>query len=345
MESKHSIKPGQILDKLNSRELTLQEKEDLRAYIHSTYNDKDLDELMTKHWGQQNGVVEENDLYFNLLRDKIWKNIKKTQETQLEPDFRKNSWLSYLVRIAAILFIPLLIGSAFLYYRLQQANQPGQLVMQEVFATPGSRVSFTLPDQTKVWLNSGSTIKYPVNFSNQNSRQVILSGQGYFEVAHDVDHPFVVKTSELNIQVLGTSFDVSSYADDQMMSSTLEEGSIALLNDEGKEIAKLKPGQKMILNKHSRKMFIEEVDTYLTTSWKDGKLIFKKTPLEDVAIRLERWFNCSIHVSPDLLNSNILYTATIQNETVEEVLKMIEISTSVKTNIEKREVTIWSKNE
>jgi ferric-dicitrate binding protein FerR (iron transport regulator) len=95
-----------------------------------------------------------------------------------------------------------------------------------------------------------------------------------------------------------------------------------------------------MLDKGSRKLLIKEVDTRLTTSWKDGRLVFKNTPLREVTKQLERWFNCSIVVAPALLGSDILYTATIQDETLVEVLSMIEISTKVKTKIENREVKI-----
>jgi ferric-dicitrate binding protein FerR (iron transport regulator) len=80
----------------------------------------------------------------------------------------------------------------------------------------------------------------------------------------------------------------------------------------------------------------------MSTSWKDGKLMFRDSPLNDVTRQLERWFNCTIHVDPKLMNSEISYTATIQDETLGEVLKMIEISTQVKTRIKNREVTIWT---
>jgi ferric-dicitrate binding protein FerR (iron transport regulator) len=85
---------------------------------------------------------------------------------------------------------------------------------------------------------------------------------------------------------------------------------------------------------------VEKVDTRLTTSWKDGRLIFKNTPLHEVTKQLERWFNCSIYVAPELLDSGILYTATIQDETLIEVLEMIEISTKVNTEIKNRQVQI-----
>jgi ferric-dicitrate binding protein FerR (iron transport regulator) len=97
-----------------------------------------------------------------------------------------------------------------------------------------------------------------------------------------------------------------------------------------------------VLHKGTKELTVYPVNTGLLTSWKDGKLMFRDSPLKDVSRQLERWFNCTIHVDPKLLHSGILYTATIQNETLGEVLQMIEISTPVKTKIKNREVTIWS---
>jgi transmembrane sensor len=220
----------------------------------------------------------------------------------------------------------------------------GSSASQTVIASPGSRVHFTLPDQTEVWLNSGSTLEFPLNLNQQDQRKVKLFGQGYFNVKHDANHPFYVETEILSVKALGTSFDVSSYSEDQQISSTLEEGSIALFNSRGNEVARLFPGQKAVLDKKTNEIVVKNVETALSTSWKDGKLIFRNTSLSDVTIQLERWFNCKIHLDPHLLNSDLMYSATIQDETLGEVLKMIEISTRIKTKIEKREVYINSKN-
>jgi ferric-dicitrate binding protein FerR (iron transport regulator) len=122
----------------------------------------------------------------------------------------------------------------------------------------------------------------------------------------------------------------------------LEDGAVALLNPSGEEIASLKPGQQALFRKKTRELTVCQVDTRLLTSWKDGKLIFRNAPLKEVTKQLERWFNFTIQVDPGLLHSGILYTATIQDETLGEVLQMIEISTQVKTKIKSREVSIWS---
>ena len=124
----------------------------------------------------------------------------------------------------------------------------------------------------------------------------------------------------------------------------MEEGSIALIGLDGNEVTRIHPGQKAILDKKTHKMVVSDVETLLTTSWKDGKLIFRNTSLSDVTVQLERWFNCKIHLDPRLLDSGLMYTATIKDETLGEVLKMIEISTRIKTLIKEREVYISSKN-
>lgn len=341
MKQGNDIKLKNYLNKLLSGNIDSHEKDKLHSYISSSFKDKELDELMQQHWdGIETKGLEKNDLFLQQLKAKIWNKISGTEIKQK----KILSWNSYLTRIAAVLFIPLLISSIYLFYLLSQSDaMNGQSAMQQVFASPGSRVHFILPDKSEVWLNSGSTLEYPINLNSQKQRKVKLSGQGYFNVAHDEKHPFFVESGNLNIKVLGTSFDVSTYSNDPFASSTLEKGSIALLDLNGKEIAWLTPGQKVLLDKETNKYCIKEVDTQLTTSWKDGKIIFKNTPLYEVAKQLERWFNCSIHVSSELLSSNILYTATIQDETLGEVLKMIEISTHAKTKIENREVNILNK--
>ncbi len=342
MRPKQGINLNEYQKKMLSGEINETDKEQLQAYINSSYRDQKLDDLMSKHWNKiQNFHTGQNDLYFIQLKNCIWAKISSPRQEQSIPTNRGRAWKSNLVRIAAILFIPLLISSVYLSYKLSQlAATADQVAMQQVFASPGSRVQFTLPDQSVVWLNSGSSLEYPVNFTRLDERKVKLTGQGYFEVAHAKDQSFIVETGELNIRVLGTSFDVSNYSNDQLMSSTLEEGSIALLNSRGEEVARLLPGQQAKLDKDSRKLYIEDVDTRLTTSWKDGRLIFKNAPLQEVTKQLERWFNCTIYVAPELLDSGILYTATIQDETLIEVLQMIEISTNVNTKIENREVRI-----
>ena len=348
MNSNHKLDFKYLLNRILTGELSNEEKNDLFDYIQSSFNDKDLDLLMREHWlGLEYKEIIVDEKKLQVLKNQIIFRINQTQTSSVkQPRIIPFNWKNYLIRVAAVLFIPLFLSSLFFLYRLdRQIDQmANSTAVQQVIASPGSRVHFTLPDKTEVWLNSGSILEYPVALNYQELRKVKLSGQGYFKVAHDVKHPFLVEIKGLSIMALGTSFDVSSYVDDKQISSTLEEGSIALVDMHGKEVARLLPGQKVIMDKNTNELEVKDVDTALSTSWKDGKLIFRNSSLSDVTNQLERWFNCKIHVQPLLLSSDLMYTATIQDETLGEVLRMIEISTSVKTKIEKREVYIESKN-
>ncbi|MCX6221526.1 MAG: FecR domain-containing protein [Bacteroidia bacterium] len=348
MGTNHKIDYKYLRDRMLSGELSSAEKDDLISYIQASFQDHQLDLLMREHWlGMENQEMVADEMQIQLIKNQILCKInQKINSSKKERQLFPSSWKNYLLRIAAVLFIPLLLGSVFVIYRMDK--QLDQMIAstanQRVTANPGSRVHFTLPDQTEVWLNSGSVLEFPLALNLLDNRKVKLSGQGYFKVAHDSEHPFFVETDELRIKALGTSFDVSSYDNDKQISSTLEEGSIALIGLDGNEVTRIHPGQQAILDKATHKMVVRDVETSLTTSWKDGKLIFRNTSLTDVTVQLERWFNCKIHLDPRLLDSGLMYTATIQDETLGEVLKMIEISTRIKTLIKEREVYINSKN-
>ncbi len=335
---------------LLSDNLTQKEKDELWVKIQSTYKNDELESLMLEYWQNlKKKEIASDEMQFKALKSQILSRIQKSKNSSNETRKRISfNRLEVLMRVAAILFIPLLIGSIYLYYQMDTRYNnmvSSTTAMQEVIACPGSRVHFILPDHSEVWLNSGSKLEYALNMVQLDQRNVKLSGQGYFKVVHDKKHPFIVETEKMKVRALGTSFDVSSYSNDNQISSILEEGSIALINLQNKEFARLVPGQQAVLDKSSNELIIKDVDTALSTSWRNGKLVFRNTSLIEVTKQMERWFNCQIKVDPKLLNSDILYTATIQDETLGEVLKMIEISTSVKTKIEKRDVSIWSKNE
>jgi len=337
-----------LLGRMLTGKMTVTENDDLQTYIQNSFNDDELNLLMQNHWQSlENGELVTDEMQLLILKNRIISKInQKRGEFKKDIHLPRYNWKNYLMRAAAVLFIPLLVGSLLLFYRMERriSLMAASSVIEKVVAHPGSRVHFTLPDQTEVWLNSGSTLEYSLALNELETRKVKLSGQGYFRVAHDATHPFLVETEGLSIKALGTSFDVSVYDQDKLISATLEEGSIALIGANGVEITRIHPGQQGVLDKATSTMVVKDVETMLTTSWKDGKLLFRNTALMDVTTQLERWFNCKIHLDPRLLKTNLNYTATIQDETLGEVLKMLEISTRIKTKIEKREVYIDRKN-
>ncbi|MEL7587321.1 MAG: FecR domain-containing protein [Prolixibacteraceae bacterium] len=335
----------QLLQKMLVGTLSENEKDEIRKYMASTWQDERLNDFMSRHWATLDARSADSDeaglddlksrILLMIMNDPSLSRPAAGRKIRLNPP-------GWLVRIAAVLTIPLLIFSGYLYYRLNGSSSAVKPeISQEVVATPGSRVHFMLADKTEVWLNSGSTLSFSTGLYEQQQRRVKLTGQGYFLVSKDEEHPFIVETGDLNIKVLGTAFDVSNYANDEFISSTLEHGAIALLNSDGEELAVLRTGENAVYKKTSRELAVNQVNTRIATSWKDGQLIFREAPLKEVTTRLERWFNCSINVDPELASSGMRFTATIQDETLGEVLKMVEISAHVRTKITKREAWIW----
>jgi ferric-dicitrate binding protein FerR (iron transport regulator) len=348
MGSNQKIDHERFLRKLLSGEISSEEKNELQLIIEKTYDDPALNTLMESHWentDNKNAVVDESKL--QMLKERTLNYISQNAKTPHKTNNQNIKILyQYFTRVAAVLFVPLLLISIALYLKLDQKHFDGnhRIVMQEVVASPGSRVHFSLPDSSEVWLNSGSRLVYPVSMAGLAQRKVKLEGEGYFKVAHDKNHPFIVETGRINIQALGTSFDVSNYCNEESVSSILEEGSIALLDKKNREIARIEPGQKATLDKVTNRLIINVFETRLGTSWKDGELIFKDAHLSDMIRQIERWYNCTIHFDPALKGSKFKYTATIKDETIGEILHMLEMSTNtIETEIKNREVYIRKK--
>jgi ferric-dicitrate binding protein FerR (iron transport regulator) len=177
-------------------------------------------------------------------------------------------------------------------------------------------------------MNSGSTISFPKQYGD--IRNVELTGQAFFEVVKD-GKPFIVKTRLGAIEVMGTSFDVKAY-NDETFQTTLVEGSVKVSNNTN-QIATLKPGHQSIITPDNE-FSMKEVNTELSTSWKEGKLIFVKEPFANVAKALERWYNVKIELQGEKLKK-LGYTGTIEMETFVEVLELINTTTPIKFKFDK----------
>jgi len=231
-----------------------------------------------------------------------------------------------LLKVAAILITGLIISTFFLHI---QPEKQFNLATIETVTTPyGARTSFKLPDGSEVWLNSGSTISFPRQYGE--IRNVELTGEAYFEVVKG-SKPFVVNTGYGKVEVMGTSFDVKAYENDNF-ETTLVEGSVKVRNSIN-QIATLKPGQQSVITP-ANEFRIKEVNTELSTSWREGKLMFVKEPFANVARALERWYNVKIELQGEKLKK-LGYTGTIEMETFGEVLELINTTAPIKYKFDK----------
>tara|TARA_B100000809_G_scaffold138551_1_gene136157 strand:- start:21411 stop:22607 length:1197 start_codon:yes stop_codon:yes gene_type:complete len=216
-----------------------------------------------------------------------------------------------------------------------------KLTYNELTIPYGKRFEIVLSDGTKVFLNSGSSIKYPVKFIEGKNREVFLKGEAFFDVTKDRKHPFIVNANEIDITVLGTQFNVSYYPEDIEINTVLVEGSVAL-QKENSVVAPilLKPGYKASWNTAKKEMLVEKVDTAVYTAWKTGILYFKNIQFEVMKRKLERQFNVEIENRFKFLDAQV-YTASFNNnEKLEDILNYLKEDTPFNYKIEENKVII-----
>ena len=307
---------------------------------------------------------------FNKVKYDEWRRV----EEKLVPDNQQHAVVSVspwhkILRIAAALLLLISIGTA-IAWRVS-SNRYHKLVNTEIVhqvnVPKGSESEVILPDGTKVNLNAGSILKYYGDFG-LTSRNVTLEGEGYFDVKTDSEKPFIVEAFGLKIKALGTIFNVKAYPEENSITTTLVEGTVRV-EGEGVDLI-MAPKQKIT---YTRELIKEEqlpqqektelalkptiqekaeiraeppqvklasnVNTLELTSWKDGRLIFNSEKLKCLAVLLERKFDVDIKIeSEELLNYK--FTGTFHQETLEQILNIINLSAPIKYEIEKGVVTI-----
>lgn len=288
-----------------------------------------------------------------------WSSIQQKISTPLplEPDAaiavdnsRQSIKMFYRLVAAAAVFLAIISTGWFLI----RSHQKNQQVKQNIVSTKnGSKSKIELPDGTQVWLNAGSKLIYDENYGKQY-RKLQLVGEAYFDVVHNAEMPFIVKTGAMNIKVLGTAFNVRSYPDDATSEATLIRGSIEV-SFPGKQMNRLvlKPREKItVLNKDTllsntlaSRPLLQSTDqvksipaitlsalTYnnadssvIETSWVMHKMIFRRKDFGALAKDMERWFNVSIQFEDSTLLTK-KFTGTFKNENIKDVLIALQLS-------------------
>ncbi|HEX9512289.1 MAG TPA: FecR family protein [Puia sp.] len=204
-------------------------------------------------------------------------------------------------------------------------------VLYNTITTPrGGQYQVLLPDGSKVWLNAASSLRFPTSFSGKD-REVVLTGEAYFEIAKNADKPFNVKINDIRVEVLGTQFNVNAYADEELIKATLLEGSVRVAK--GKEHSLLKPGQQAQLGVNANNgsgagdqiKIIKDADTEEAIAWKNELFKFNETGIEVVMRQIARWYNVEIKYEGKLSSYSISGIVS-RNNNVSNVLNILELS-------------------
>lgn len=242
-------------------------------------------------------------------------------------DNKKTTWWAWAQRAAAVLFIPLFV--TFLVQNLGSHQELAQMI--EVKTNPGMTTSLVLPDSTVVYLNSESSLSYPSRFDG-DIRKVTLKGEAYFDVTKDPKKRFIVSTShQTQIEVLGTRFNVEAYEKDTDVAATLVEGKVCFLFKTGNQSERffLEPGQKLVYNSTDSKLQLYNTTCESEIAWKDGKIVFNNTSLEEALRMLEKRYNVEFILKNGVLKEDS-FTGTFANQRLERILEYFEISSRIR---------------
>jgi ferric-dicitrate binding protein FerR (iron transport regulator) len=252
----------------------------------------------------------------------------------------RNKWMAGLQRAAAVLLIPLLGFCSYLTYKNFTAPKVAtpETVWQTLSTPPGVKSSFYLPDSTRVWLNSASSITFPGTFV-EDTRQVRITGEAFLDVRKNEKQPFIVDLGKVYVKVLGTRFDVIHYEKEKQSEIILESGKISLFQETGagdQDLTTLNPGEMALFDRAQNRIGISRVQTPKYTSWINGKLVFRDDPMDEVVRKLNRWFNVEITIA-DREIEKYVYTATFQDESIDQILELLTLSAPIRYRVLQRE--------
>lgn len=298
---------------------------------------------------------KKNDIPLNKTSEwaKLLSKIEATEN--VKKSYRVIALQSVWFRIAAVIVLSISIS---ILWNLGSTIGKTKLdsTFCEVIVPIGEKSQIILPDGTHVWINSGSRFKYPTLFG-ANSREVFLQGEAYFDVTKQNGKTFVVNTSDVKVKVLGTAFNVKCYPGDTKTSTTVVRGLVQVEKLMGKkEVTLIKPSEMAVVmhsksnsildlkeNKEAKIIMVNHINPEVVTCWKDHLLVFSDEPLEDMAVKMERWFNIKILIPDNKLRTERYNGKFVRNETIYQVLEAIKLTTPITYKLNNNEIIITHK--
>lgn len=321
------------------------------------YLDGELDESGTQQLADWIARSEENARYYARVKDmwevalrdashvagteKEWaKFVAKSQKIGKKSKSISGVNWNRVAQLAAVLLIGIFLGGL-VFTQFSRDDNPAYFTAS---APHGSVSRVVLPDNTEVFLNAGSEIKYGFQ-PKGNQREVILDGEAWFRVTRNEKKPFTVRTGAYAVEVLGTEFNVKAYGTDATVETTLEKGAVRIASSDNfrlSEEIRLKPGEQLVYHREERTIRVKEVETKIYTSWKDNRLEFIRMGLGDLIVLLERKYGVNIKVEDeDILKYH--YSGTIKNESILEILEIIQHTLPIRFEINDQTIKIYQK--
>jgi transmembrane sensor len=278
-------------------------------------------------------------------------NFRKDRQTvddiikqDLTRKVRKMQRQSMFYKLAAVFALPLALAISFYYFSLRDISASQAPQICEVISPKGHIAKCILPDGTEVWVNTGSAITYDATTFNHTIREINLSGEAYFDVAPNVEKPFLVITTMASINVTGTSFNVKSYPESGVFEAVLAKGSIEMkLNNTARQTVQLLPGERAIFDLDKKGIVIEKVDAEIFSAWRNGEILFKDATLQDLLTELERIYDIRFQMKDKKLGEFRFRGMFSYNNNLIEALEKIKRTSGIEYYIVNKEVWLSKK--
>ena len=242
------------------------------------------------------------------------------------------------MRIAAYIILPVLIiyRSYYLYTNHKNDEESPMLITVE----RGEKANITLPDGSRVWLNSGSNLTY-YNTYNKDKRFLQLNGEAYFEIVPNARKKFIVQCVDLNVEVLGTTFDIKAYDEDSIVSAVLVEGKVKIAIPDS--IWEITPGERVVFNKSSNSVFSEMVYPNYFTEWRKNRLRFENEPFSEIAKTISRIYNID-YVFADESIGDLRFTGSVNNINLKSMMEVISLTSPITYDVKNDLIVFYKHN-
>jgi ferric-dicitrate binding protein FerR (iron transport regulator) len=324
-----------LIARFLEKQITDDEIDELRLWLeedvaHREYFDKVNENYQTRQiLGQFN--PEKIDKAWNRFSERI----NEEKQVKLQHTIISKNYYNFL-RIAAS--ISLVLAASVLIWKFFPGNAALTSEKITVHNPQGRNTQLVLPDSTLVWLNANSTLEYSNDFGTKK-REVILKGEAFFDVRKKAGQNFVVQTDKLSICVKGTRFNVRAYAGEDA-NTTLEEGKVELRIAGQQNAYAMSPGDQITVKNSAREITIQKVDPTNFSAWKEDQLVFDNTPLSEIIMKLENRYKVRIIIHEKIANRERL-TMTIGQESIDEILEMIQLSSRLSYKKDKGQILIY----
>lgn len=289
-------------------------------------------EIMYEIWTQLNVEADEStETSFRKFQDRLMSRVEKRSRSLIG-----EKWLK-----AAVVALPLISFALTCLYMKNYQLPEDDIRFVECIVPNGETRTVTLPDSSKVKLNAGTLIVYPAHFGKE--RSVVLNGEAYFSVVNDERRPFIVKTTDFEVDVLGTTFNVSSYTDSENSSATLESGKLNVrFRNRNNQSVELTPNEQVTYNRLSGLAMKKSVQVKNILAWTQNNIVIQRMAIEEIAKVIERKYHFKVYVNSNRLKNENITVKFINDESIDQIMHILkELVPGMQYKMEKDKLYIY----